>query len=132
MDATHSLEPVPAAAIAAVTNLVDLLRARALATPDRRAYAFLADGESESEALSWGELDARARAIGAALAEQGARGERVLLLFPPGLDFVAAFFGCLYAGAVAVPSYPPRPHRDQPRLRAIVRDARPGFALTTV
>src|SRR5215210_2557018 len=127
MDRTH-LELPPAAA---VTTLVDLLRARALATPDRRAYAFLADGETESGALSWAELDARARAIGSALADRGARGERVLLLFPPGLDFVAAFFGCLYAGAVAVPSYPPRPHRDQPRLRAIVRDARPGFALTT-
>src|SRR6266545_1598218 len=103
MDATHSLETPPAAA---VTNLVDLLRERASATPDRRAYTFLADGETESAALSWGELDARARGIGAALAGQRAEGERVLLLFPPGLDFIAAFFGCLYAGAVAVPSYP--------------------------
>ncbi|HYU31756.1 MAG TPA: amino acid adenylation domain-containing protein, partial [Thermoanaerobaculia bacterium] len=128
MDATHSLETPPAAA---VTNLVDLLRERASATPDRRAYTFLADGETESAALSWGELDARARGIGAALAGQRAEGERVLLLFPPGLDFIAAFFGCLYAGAVAVPSYPPRQHRDQPRLRAIARDACPGFALTT-
>jgi len=47
-------------------------------------------------------------------------GERVLLLFPPGLDFVAAFLGCLYAGAVAAPAYPPRPGREQPRLRAIL------------
>jgi acyl-CoA synthetase (AMP-forming)/AMP-acid ligase II len=105
MDAIHSLELPPAAA---VTTLVDLLRARALATPDRRAYAFLADGESESAALSWAECDARARAVGAALTEQGARGERILLLFPPGLDFVAAFFGCLYAGDWSLPL--PRPH----------------------
>ncbi|HBL31985.1 MAG TPA: hypothetical protein DD490_34615, partial [Acidobacteria bacterium] len=113
-------------------HLVDLLQARALASPGRRAYTFLADGETESAALTWAELDGRARALGAALVGQGARGERVLLLFPPGLDFVAAFFGCLYAGAVAVPCHPPRPHRDQPRLRAIACDARPGFVLTTV
>ncbi|HVR96249.1 MAG TPA: amino acid adenylation domain-containing protein, partial [Thermoanaerobaculia bacterium] len=113
------------------TSLVELLRARAFAHPDRRAYAFLADGVSETESFTYGELDARARAIGAALARRGARGERVLLLYPPGLEFIAAFFGCLYAGAVAVPCYPPRPRRDHPRLRAIARDARPRVALTT-
>ena len=60
------------------------------------------------EPLTWGELDRRARAIAAALTEAGAAGERALLLYPPGLDYLAAFFGCLYAGTVAVPVYPPR------------------------
>jgi acyl-CoA synthetase (AMP-forming)/AMP-acid ligase II len=110
-------------------DLVEMLWARAAAQPERRAFAFLGEGTAETEALPYGELDARARAIAVALAERGARGERVLLLYPPGLEFIAAFFGCLYAGAVAVPSYPPRPHRDQPRLRAIARDCRPAFAL---
>ena len=59
---------------------------------------------------------------------------RALLLYPPGLDFVAAFFGCLYAGVIAVPSYPPapsRPGRGQPRLKAILEDCSPRFVLTT-
>ena len=59
-------------------------------------------------------------------------GDRALLLYPPGLDFIAAFFGCLYAGVVAVPAYPPRPNdRSQSRLRAIAHDATPRAALTT-
>ncbi|HXU43886.1 MAG TPA: fatty acyl-AMP ligase, partial [Thermoanaerobaculia bacterium] len=110
-------------------NLVDLLRARSLERPAEPSYLFLADGETEAEALRFADLDARARAIAAELAALGAAGERVLLLFPPGLDFVAAFFGCLYAGATAVPAYPPRPNRPQPRLRSIARDASPKVAL---
>ncbi|HEX2223132.1 MAG TPA: amino acid adenylation domain-containing protein, partial [Thermoanaerobaculia bacterium] len=114
---------------AAATTLVELLRARAAERPDQRAYAFLGEGSAETESFTWSELDARARAIAAALQERGGAGERALLLYPPGLEFVAAFFGCLYAGVVAVPSYPPRPHKDQPRLRAIAEDARPRVAL---
>ncbi|HYG61062.1 MAG TPA: amino acid adenylation domain-containing protein, partial [Thermoanaerobaculia bacterium] len=116
------------------SNLVEVLRAHALERPGRRAYTFLADGAAGAdgaESWTWAELDARARAIGAALARERGQGERALLLFPPGLDFIAAFFGCLYAGVVAVPCYPPRPRRDHPRLRAIARDARPRFVLTT-
>ncbi len=81
--------------------------------------------------LTYGELDARARSIGALLQEHGARGERALLLYPPGLEYIAAFFGCLYAGAVAVPAYPPRLNRSLPRLRSILEDALPQVALTT-
>jgi amino acid adenylation domain-containing protein len=112
-------------------TLVDLLRSRAEAQGDRRAYTFLGEtGErAESTVLTWAGLDERARAIAAAIQERGLAGERALLLYPPGIEFVAAFFGCLYAGVVAVPSYPPRPNRDQPRLRAIARDARPRVAL---
>jgi amino acid adenylation domain-containing protein len=116
------------------SSFSDVLVRRARETPDCLAYVFLEDGETESARLTFGELDERARTIAAALTGQGAAGERVLLLFPPGLDFIAAFFGCLYAGAVAVPSYPPAPPRSgrgQPRLRAIVEDAAPGFVLTT-
>ncbi len=92
----------------AASSLVGLLRRRACESPDRRIYTFL-DAEGEAAAsLTLGELDGRARAIAARL---GGDGGRALLLFPPGLDFVAAFFGCLYAGAVAVPAYPPRSNR---------------------
>jgi acyl transferase domain-containing protein/acyl-CoA synthetase (AMP-forming)/AMP-acid ligase II/acyl carrier protein len=113
------------------TTLVDVLRWRALHQPDRRAYTFLVDGETEEVHLAYGELDCRARAIGSLLQDLGASGERVLLLYPPGLEYIAAFFGCLYAGAVAVPSYPPRLNRPDSRLRAILADSRSTVALTT-
>ncbi len=113
-------------------TLAGLLKARAAESPDREAYVFLADGELETERLTWGELDVRARAVAWALRQSVPPGERALLLYPPGLDFVAAFFGCLYAGVVAVPAYPPRLNdRSQPRLRAIAADASPRAALTT-
>ncbi len=109
-----------------------LLRLRAAEQADREAYLFLGDGEAETERLTWGELDGRARAIAAALRETVPPGGRALLLYPPGLEFVAAFFGCLYAGVVAVPAYPPRLNdRSQSRLRSIARDAEPRAALTT-
>ncbi|HVR97040.1 MAG TPA: condensation domain-containing protein, partial [Thermoanaerobaculia bacterium] len=81
--------------------------------------------------LTFGELDQRARAIGSRLQELSAEGERAVLLYPPGLDFIAAFFGCLYSGVVAVPAYPPRGNRGLPRLASIVADASPRVVLTT-
>src|SRR6516164_4091548 len=59
-----------------------------------------------------------------------APGSRALLLFPPGLEFISAFFGCLYAGVVAVPAYLPRLNRPMTRLQSIVADARPSAVLT--
>ncbi|MEA2691749.1 MAG: hypothetical protein QOJ16_1136, partial [Acidobacteriota bacterium] len=112
-------------------TLVDLLRSRAADAADRTEYLFLANGEVESERLSAAALDARARAIAARLAETAAAGDRALLLFPPGLDFIAAFFGCLYAGVIAVPAYPPRPGRGGERLAAIAGSCRPAAVLTT-
>jgi acyl-CoA synthetase (AMP-forming)/AMP-acid ligase II len=61
----------------------------------------------------------------------GMAGERALLLYPPGLDFLAGFFGCLYAGVVAVPAYPPHNQRNTPRIQAIIADAQAAIALTT-
>jgi acyl-CoA synthetase (AMP-forming)/AMP-acid ligase II len=116
-------------------TLVDLLRWRAERQPDQIAYTFLLDGETDEARISYQELDRRARAIGALLQDLNASGERALLLYPPGLDFIAAFFGCLYAGVIAVPAYPPtsaRMDRMLPRrLRAIAEDAKPLVALTT-
>ncbi|HZF41199.1 MAG TPA: AMP-binding protein, partial [Blastocatellia bacterium] len=91
----------------------------------------MAEGEEETDNLSYLELDQRARAIGAWLQSIGSAGQRVLLLYPSGLDYVAAFFGCLYAGAVAVPAYPPRRNRNMLRLQAIVANAGATAALTT-
>src|SRR5436305_13865425 len=106
-------------------SLVAALRRQAALRPGRRAFTFLADGEVESERLTYRSLDRRARAVAAALARRGGAGERVLLLFPPGLDFVTAFCGCLYAGAVALPAYSPRPAPSLPRLRALAGDPAP-------
>jgi acyl-CoA synthetase (AMP-forming)/AMP-acid ligase II/acyl carrier protein len=108
-----------------------IVRLRASRRPDKRAFTFLADGEKQGKTLTYGELDLRARNIAACLQELGAAGDRVLLLYPPGLEFIAAFLGCLYAGFVAVPSYPPRLNRPSLRLQAIVGDAQAGIALTT-
>ncbi|WP_146618255.1 beta-ketoacyl synthase N-terminal-like domain-containing protein [Lujinxingia litoralis] len=115
-------------------TLVDTLRERVASQGDKIAYIFLEDGEREGGRLSFADLDRRARAIGAHLQETMAPGERALILYPPSLDYIAAFFGCLYAGVIAVPAYPPDPTRLQrtlPRLQAIVDDARATVALTT-
>jgi natural product biosynthesis luciferase-like monooxygenase protein/FkbM family methyltransferase len=112
-------------------TLLELLRARAGSHPDKNAYTFLIDGETVETSLTYGELDQRARAIGAHLQSLGSKGQRVLLLYPPGLEYIAAFFGCVYAGAVAVPVYPPTSRRSLPRLWSIIKDAHPRVALTT-
>ena len=94
-------------------------------------FAFLPDGEDGGAiTLTRGELDRRARALAVRLQDLGLAGQRALLLYPPGLEFIAAFFGCLYAGVVAVPAYLPRLNRPMTRLRSIVADARPSVVLT--
>ncbi|WP_158271784.1 non-ribosomal peptide synthetase [Methylosinus sporium] len=113
-----------------VTNLVALLRMRAARQPDETAYVFLDDGEKESARLSFSELDRRARSIAANLQDLDAQGQRALLLYPPGLDYIEAFFGCLYAGVAAVPAYPPSGRHIQ-RLQAIFSDAEPAAVMTT-
>jgi acyl-CoA synthetase (AMP-forming)/AMP-acid ligase II len=112
-------------------TLTDLLQSRAAHHGERRAYTFLADGEREIACWSYGELDAKARAIAANLAERAAPGDRVMLAYPPGLDFVAAFFGCLYAGAIAVPVPLPHPRRGHDRLDAIAEDCTPRVLAST-
>jgi len=114
-----------------LSTLVDLLGKRAQDQSDSTAYTFLQDGEIEACLLTYKELDLKARAIAAQLQSLGATGERALLLYPPGLEFIAAFFGCLYAGVVAVPAYLPRPNRSMSRLQAIAADAQATIALTT-
>jgi amino acid adenylation domain-containing protein len=111
-------------------SLLHALRKASLERPGDAAFLFLANGEDEAEVWSFGELDRRARAIGALLQPLGPA-SRVLLLFPPGLDFLSSFLGCLYAGCVAVPAYPPQSNRGLPRLHQIVQDAQPGAILTS-
>ena len=112
-------------------NFVDLLQDRSINKPDKNAFTFLADGETASEKITYRELERLAKAIASRLQQYNAKGERALLLYPPGLEFIAAFMGCLYAGVIATPAYPPRANRSMERLQAIVSDAEAKFALTT-
>ena len=114
-----------------LATLVDLLHYRGQCQPDKQAYIFLQNGETESGSLTYGELDKQARAIAAQLQSLRLKGERALLLYPSGLEFITAFFGCLYAGVVAVPAYPPRRNQNMSRLQALVIDAQATVALTT-
>ena len=111
------------------STLVEALVRRAERTPDRPALRFLADGETLAGTLTYAELDRRARAFAAVLADAGARGERVALLLQPGLEYVSAFYGALYAGATVVPAYPDRPGRPSAALDAMLADARARFAV---
>jgi acyl-CoA synthetase (AMP-forming)/AMP-acid ligase II len=119
-----------------------VLRDRAQAEPDSLAYTFLDDGEREGAQLTWGDLDRRASALACAIAASAAPGARALILCPPGVSFIPAFFGALRAGAIAVSAYPPRAgragdpginpqDRTLARLRAIASDAAPAVVLTT-
>jgi acyl-CoA synthetase (AMP-forming)/AMP-acid ligase II len=114
-------------------TIVALLRMRAQQQPDNIAYRFVFDNGNDEE-ITYTELDKRARAIGCVLSSIPLNDRPVMLLYSPGLDYISAFFGCLYAGALAMPSPSPDPlHPDSyaPRLAAIISDAEPGMVLTT-
>lgn len=112
-------------------NLVERLLAHVAAQPDRVALHFLKSDDVTLE-LTYAELDARARALAALLQDRRAAGERALILLPSGLDYAAAFYGCLYSGVIAVPVHPPDEGagRHSARLAGILRDAAPRFILT--
>ena len=125
------MNPNPASEASFAPTIVDLLRQRAAYRPHDRAFTFLVDGENEELNITYAELDRKARAVGGWLMDRGMVGKRVLLLYPSGLDFIAAFMGCLYGGAIAVPAYPPRKNRSVERIEAIAADADAAVALTT-
>ena len=112
------------------TNFLERLRYWAVAIPDNIAYRFLDKDEEDFESVTFAQLDRQAKAIAAKLVSMGMRGERALLMYPPGLEFVAAFFGCHYAGVIPVPAYPPRRNRNMTRISAISEDARAAIVLS--
>ena len=113
------------------SSLVEILQQRVTEQPHKTAYIFLQDGESPSEQLTYQELDRQARKIAYYCQFIIPQGERALLLYPPSLEFAAAFFGCLYAEIVAVPVYPPKRNQKLSRLLTIVRDSQATVVLTT-
>jgi len=94
-------------------------------------YIFLDSKGDEQSRVTFAQLDHRARAIAAELQRRAEAGDRALLLFAPGLDFIAALFGCFYAGVIGVPVYPVRATRDVPRLLSVLRSAEARLALST-
>ncbi|EDX72645.1 AMP-binding enzyme domain protein [Coleofasciculus chthonoplastes PCC 7420] len=112
-------------------SLVDILKARSRQQPEQRAYTFLGNGTTETAHLTYKELDQQAQTLATYLQTLAQPGDRALLIYPAGLEFVTAFIACLYAGVVAVPIHPPRPNRPLNRLQAITQDAQALVALTT-
>jgi acyl-CoA synthetase (AMP-forming)/AMP-acid ligase II/alkylation response protein AidB-like acyl-CoA dehydrogenase/acyl carrier protein len=111
------------------TLLHERLRRHARQTPDRLAYTFLRD-DGKIDELTYGQLERRATALAAALAGHAAPGERALLLYPAGLEFITVYFACLLAGIIAVPATIPHKSRASRRLKALLEDADPALILT--
>ncbi|SFE35890.1 fatty acyl-AMP ligase [Streptomyces mirabilis] len=110
-------------------SLVDLLTTHASQQPERTAYRYLVTGDCDGEIqdISYGRLARRSRAVAAWLQERGLAGSRALLLYPPGLEFICGYLGCLSAGVVAVPGVPPQGrsqnHRALTRMKRLIADA---------
>ncbi|WP_327745276.1 fatty acyl-AMP ligase [Streptomyces europaeiscabiei] len=122
-----------ASSLSKFTSLFEAIQANAALHADRDAVTYLSDMDSEQghETLTYAALDARARAIAATLHRSCEPGDRVLLLYPEGIQFAAAFTGCLYAGVVAVPApLPGRLSNQRRRVTAIAADASVAMVLT--
>lgn len=112
-------------------TFVELTRMRAQSLGVTPLYTFLPEGETQGNTLSYSQVDRNARIIAAQLQALGSRGERALLLYPSGLEYISAFFGSMYAEAIAVPLYLPQPRRAHLRFDSVANDARPKFVLTS-
>lgn len=114
-------------------HLAYLLYWRAQHAPDKPAYLFLQKDDFE-QVITYRELNEKAIAVGLQIQKVANSGDRVLIMCPPGLDYIVSFFGCLYADTIAVPAYPVHPSRlarTLPRLQAIVTNAQAHIALIT-
>ena len=112
-------------------SLVDVLEHRAATQGNERALVFLTDRGAEDSALTFSELHDAANAVAKRLAAVAKPGDRALLVFPPGLEFVIAFFGCLIARVIAVPMMVPRRQSARDSSAAIVANCKPTLALTS-
>ncbi len=112
------------------TDLISVLRHWSAERGNETAFYFVDGQDGPEQSLTFGELDIAARRVAGYLQRLGAAGQRVLLLYPPAIDFVVGFFGCLYAGATAVPAFPPRKNRKGQRIHGIARDCQSQLALT--
>ncbi|HJQ70884.1 MAG TPA: aminotransferase class I/II-fold pyridoxal phosphate-dependent enzyme [Blastocatellia bacterium] len=111
-------------------SIIDRLRHHAKAIPTVAAYTFLRE-EGAADSLTFEQLEQRARGMARVLLAHAKPGDRALLLYPSGLEFITAFVACLYAGMIAVPATTPRKNRSVDRLKAIFNDSTPRLILTT-
>ena len=111
-------------------TLIDFLQKRAQAEPSRHPYSYMMDGEGDAVHINYGEFYRDVQTIAAQLQSRNIHGERALLLYSPGIKFLKAFLGCLYAGVIAVPAYPPRLKRPSPWIESIVSSAQPCIVLS--
>ncbi len=112
-------------------TLVGILRRRAEDQPSQTVFTFLSDQNGPEKSLTFAGLLTRASTLASRLLEEGLQGERALLLYPAGPEFVEAFFGGLMAGVIAVPASPPRGSRSPDRLAGIAADCSARAALAT-
>lgn len=108
----------------------DVLAHRADLDDNRTAFTYLADGSTPAAALTYGDLDRRAQALAAHIQALAQPGDRALLVYEPGLEFVVALGACFYAGVAAVPTHPPRAHA-QLKLAKMLADSDPAVIMTT-
>jgi acyl-CoA synthetase (AMP-forming)/AMP-acid ligase II/acyl carrier protein len=111
-------------------NFIDLLQLRAKNQPDDIAFVFLNDGENEEGNISFKQMHEKAKVIAATLQKTCKKGDRAVLLFPNGIEFIVTVFGCLYAGVIAVPAYPPRRNKQNNRFKSIVENSECAFIIT--
>ena len=114
-------------------TLFELLQYRASdvsGTANDTAFTYLEDGERVSGSITFFELAQQARNVAAHLQKFTVPGDRVLLVYPPSLEYIISFFGCVYAGIIAVPALPPANTRTLPRLQLIAKDTQPRIVLT--
>ncbi len=112
-------------------TLPDILRRRAKLQKDELLYIFLADGENEKDKYSYKKLDHQAKAIAVEIQKISEKGDRVLMLFPSGMEYIVSLFGCFYSGTIAVPAYPPRRNRNFFRIQSIINNSGATIAMTT-
>jgi acyl-CoA synthetase (AMP-forming)/AMP-acid ligase II len=117
--------------VSSFNSFQEILRFRAEDTPNSTAFIFLDYTEDidQTVEISYAQLDGKARSIAAQLQSSRLSGKRVLLLYPHGLDFIAAFFGCIYSGVIAVPVYPPSANRPLDYLEGITKHCQPDALL---
>ncbi len=113
------------------TTYTDVIKNRTKEKPDHVVFRFLSDGVNENESFTYQQLETRSKALGAAMQKAGSKGDRVLLLFHPGLSYIASLYACFYSGFVAVPAYPPRRNRGIERIHTIVEDSEVEICLVS-
>lgn len=112
-------------------NLVEILQFVAQTQPDITAFCFLDKNGRDKKYISYLQLNDKAQQIAKNLAAITQIGDRAILIYPSGIEFIAAFLGCLYAGVIAIPVYPPTNQVSKDKLKNIIANAKPSIILSS-